>query len=61
MRRISMGLTPPKKWVFWSSLFLTIVGFMASLSRLAFLVDISVWLLLAGYVLLFLGNIFKGL
>lgn len=56
-----MGLTPPKKWVFWSSLFLTIVGFMASLSRLAFLVDISVWLLLAGYVLLFLGNIFKGL
>lgn len=56
-----MGLTPPKKWVFWGSLFLTTVGFLASLSRVAFLVDIGVWLLLAGYVLLFLGNVFKGL
>ncbi len=56
-----MALTPPKKWVFWSSLFLTMIGILSVFSRLEFLVNWSVWFIFAGYILLFLGNVFKGL
>jgi hypothetical protein len=56
-----MMLTPPKKWVFWSSLFLTMIGILSAFSRLDFLVSWSAWFILAGYILLFLGNVFKGL
>jgi len=56
-----MKLTPPKQWVFFGSLFLTVIGVLSAFSRLVFLVKWSVWFVLAGYILLFLGNIFRGL
>jgi len=60
-RRDRMKLTPPKQWVFFGSLFLTVIGVLSAFSRLVFLVEWSVWLVLAGYILLFLGNVFRGL
>jgi hypothetical protein len=56
-----MALTPPKKWVFWSSVFLAVIGALSVFSRLEFLVNWSVWFILAAYMLLLLGNVFKGL
>lgn len=56
-----MKLTPPKQWIFLGSLFLTVIGVLSAFSRLAFLVEWSVWFVLVGYILLFLGNVFRGL
>ena len=56
-----MKLTPPKQWIFWGSLFQTVIGVLSAFSRLAFLVEWSVWFVLVGYIMLFLGNVFKGL
>jgi uncharacterized membrane protein HdeD (DUF308 family) len=53
-----MKLTPPKKWVFWVSVVLAVLGvlflFVPSLSSFAF------WAVLVAYVLLALGNAVKG-
>ena len=53
-----MRLSPPKKWVFWASVILAVLGliffFVPSLGGVAF------WAVLVGYVLLALGNALKG-
>lgn len=55
-----MRLTPPKKIVFWISVILAVVGLVASFVTIPFLSGIAFWLVLVGYVLLFLGNTVKG-
>ena len=53
-----MRLTPPKKIVFYISVVLAVLGliafFVPAVSAFAF------WLVLAGFVLLFLGLVLKG-
>ncbi len=54
-----MRLTPPKKITFWIAVILAVLGligfFVPALSLFYF------WLLLAGFVLLVLGLLIKGL
>ncbi len=56
-----MRLNAPKKNVWWIALLLTILGIIGHLVTLPVLTMLSFWLLLAGYVLLCLGTIIKGL
>jgi hypothetical protein len=55
-----MMLTPPKKWVFWVSLLLGLVGLIGKLVTITFLTTYAFWFVLAGLVLLALGNALKG-
>jgi hypothetical protein len=56
-----MKLTPPKNITFWISVILVVAGLLGYLKVLAFLSPFAFWLVLAGFVLLFLGNLVKGL
>jgi hypothetical protein len=53
-----MRLTPPKKIVFWISVAFVVVGILGFF--IGFLADFKFWLVLVGYILLFLGNAVKG-
>lgn len=55
-----MRLTPPTKIVFYISVVLAVVGLIANFVTIPVLSDFSFWLVVAGYVLLFLGNTMKG-
>jgi hypothetical protein len=55
-----MRLTPPKKWVFWTSVVLVVVGVLASLITIPFLSGFAFWLVVIGYLFLFAGNAVKG-
>ena len=56
-----MKLTPPKQSTFWISLILALLGFLGKIGSLSVISQYSFWLVLAGYVLLALGNATKGL
>ena len=58
-----MKLTPPKKWVFYVSVALVVLGLLGFLIPVLPLIAAHPWpfvLVLAGYVLLFLGLVLKG-
>ena len=55
-----MRLNAPKKIVFWISVILAALGIIGSLVSLPVISGIAFWLLVIGYVLLFLGNVLKG-
>lgn len=55
-----MRLSPPTKNVFYLSAALVVVGLIAQVITIPFLSDVAFWILLVGYVLLFLGNTMKG-
>jgi len=55
-----MRLNAPKKIVFWISVILAALGIIGSLVSLPFISGFAFWLVVIGYVLLFLGNVLKG-
>jgi len=55
-----MRLNAPKKTVFWISVVLAGLGILGSLVSLPVISGIAFWLVVIGYVLLFLGNVLKG-
>jgi hypothetical protein len=55
-----MRLTPPKKWVFWTSVILVILGLVGKFVSIPFLTDYSYWFVVVGYVLLAAGVYLKG-
>ena len=55
-----MRLTPPKKWVFWTSVILALLGLVGYFVTIPFISGITFWLVLVGYVLLAAGNTLKG-
>ncbi len=55
-----MRLTPPTKNVFYLSAALVVVGLIAQIVTIPFLSGVAFWIVLVGYVLLFLGNTMKG-
>lgn len=55
-----MRLTPPKKIVFWISVLLAAVGILGLIFDLPVITDYKFWFVVAGYVLLALGNAVKG-
>ncbi len=55
-----MRLTPPKKWVFWTSVVLVVLGLVGKFVNIPFLTDYAFWIVVVGYVLLAAGNILTG-
>jgi 4-hydroxybenzoate polyprenyltransferase len=55
-----MRLTPPKKLTFWLAIILGALGVIAKLGLVAVLAPYAFWLVVAGLVLLALGNAVKG-
>ena len=55
-----MRLTPPTKGVFYISLAFAAVGFIANFVSIPVLSGIAFYLVVIGYVILFLGNTLKG-
>ena len=56
-----MKLTPPKQKVFWLSAVLVVLGLLGWYLDIPYVTEYNYHLVLAGYVLLFLGNTMKGL
>jgi Co/Zn/Cd efflux system component len=56
----TMRLNPPTKIVFYLSLVFAAVGLIANFVSIPVLSGIAFYLVLIGYVLLFLGNTLKG-
>ncbi|NIS80921.1 MAG: hypothetical protein GTO14_12080 [Anaerolineales bacterium] len=55
-----MNLSPPTKVVFYLSLLVVAVGIIAKLVTIPVLSGFAIWIVVAGYALLALGNVLKG-
>ncbi|MBN1440757.1 MAG: hypothetical protein JW929_15225 [Anaerolineales bacterium] len=56
-----MRLTPPKAITFWISVVLAVIGFIGVIVSIPFISTYAFWFLFAGYVVLVLGLLVKGL
>lgn len=56
-----MKLSEPKVITFWIAVILGVVGIIASLVTIPVLSGFAFWLVVAGFVVLVLGNLLKGL
>jgi threonine/homoserine/homoserine lactone efflux protein len=56
-----MNLSEPKVVTFWISAGLVALGLLASQGILPGLAAYALWLVVAGFILLALGNLMKGL
>ncbi len=56
-----MKLTPPKVVTFWISVVLALLGFIGALTSLPVLSTYAFWFLFAGFILLALALLIKGL
>ena len=56
-----MRLTPPKVITFWISVILGVLGFLGTLVTIPLVSAFAFWFLFAGFVLLVLGLLVKGL
>jgi hypothetical protein len=56
-----MKLSAPKVVTFWISVGLVVVGLLAFQGTFAGLASYALWLIVAGFVLLALGNLLKDL
>lgn len=56
-----MKLTPPTAVVFWISVVLGVLGLLASIGVISALSGYAFWLAFAGFALLTLGLLVKGL
>lgn len=55
-----MKLTPPTKNVFWIATVLAALGLIGSLVAIPVVSQYAFWLVVVGFVLLWLGNTMKG-
>ena len=60
-RRGSLRLNPPKVVTFWIAVLLALIGVIAEMAPIASLAGYALWLVVAGFVLLALGNLLEGL
>jgi hypothetical protein len=56
-----MKLTPPKVITFWIAVVLGVLGFLGKLTTIPLVSAYDFWFLFAGFVLLVLGLLVKGL
>lgn len=56
-----MKLSSPTKIVFWGSVVLVVLGLLGQFGVVPALDAYKLWLYLVGYILLFLGNVVKGM
>ena len=54
-------LSAPKVITFWIAVLLALLGVIAVLAPIASLAGYTLWLVVAGFVLLALGNLLEGL
>ena len=54
-------LSAPKVITFWIAVLLALLGVIAVLAPIASLAGYALWLVVAGFVLLALGNLLEGL
>jgi hypothetical protein len=54
-------LSAPTIPIFWVSVALAVLALIGHFTKVQFLTEYQFWLAIAGYVVLFLGNILKGL
>jgi hypothetical protein len=60
-RRKTMKLTPPTKFTLLLSAVLALLGIIGTLIEIPYVTGKELWMLAAGYLLLFLGVLFKRL
>lgn len=60
-KEIEMKLTPPKVTTFWIAVILGLLGFFGRLTAIPLVSANDFWFLFAGFVLLVLGLLVKGL
>jgi len=56
-----MRLTPPKAITFWIAVILGVLGFLGSQMSIPTVSPNAFWFVFAGFLLLALGNLVKGL
>jgi hypothetical protein len=56
-----MKLTPPKNITFWIAVILGVLGFLGTVTTIPLVSAYAFWFLFAGFVLLVLGLLVKGL
>jgi hypothetical protein len=61
MKIMNLKLSAPKVVTFWIAVILVVLGVLASQGMLSGLSSYAFWLVVAGFVLLALGNLMKGL
>ena len=61
MARGGSKLTPPKMLTFWIAIILAALGVLSTFVKIPFVSTYSLWFVVAGFVLLVLGLLFKGL
>ena len=57
----SARLSAPKVITFWIAVLLALIGVIAVLAPITSLAGYALWLVVAGFVLLALGNLLEGL
>lgn len=57
----SIRLGAPKMVTFWIAVLLALIGVIAAVAPIASLAGYALWLVVAGFVLLALGNLLEGL
>lgn len=55
-----MKLTPPKKWVFWVSVVLGLLGLIGNFVAIPFVSAFAFWFVFVGLALLVAGLTLKG-
>lgn len=60
-RRGSLRLSAPRVVTFWIAVLLALIGVIAAVAPIASLAGYALWLVVAGFVLLALGNLMEGL
>ncbi len=55
-----MQINPPTKVVFWISAVVAVVGIVFNFVNSDIIQGIAIYVVFAGYILLFLGNTLKG-
>jgi hypothetical protein len=56
-----MRLSAPKVVTFWIAVLLALIGIIAAVAPIASLAGYAFWLVVAGFVLLALGNLLENL
>ena len=56
-----MKLSTPKVITFWIAVVLAVLGLIGALFQVQFLGDYAFWFVFVGFVVLALGNLYKGI
>ena len=56
-----MRLSPPKEITFWVAVILAAIGVISTLTPIKGITPYAFWFVVAGFIVLMLGNMVKGL